>query len=174
MLDCNRAFSFTYRRLPDREYRFDSVLLEATEDRIVLEHELRPSTPLRIEEQTVLDDGYSGVWFLFQGCPWDIARVYHPDGTWSGYYVDVLRPVRWQGDDPDSLEPLVDLFLDLWITPEGHTYLLDQEELDAAVRTGGIALEEARTAQAMASHLLSESEAGRFPSDFVSAWERHP
>jgi predicted RNA-binding protein associated with RNAse of E/G family len=145
--------------------------LFADGDRIVLEHEAQPSNPLRIGGDEVMGNGYRVVWFLFNGEPYDVGRFYRPDGTWTGYYVDILEPVHWQGADPGTLEPIVDLFLDLWITPEGQYLVLDEEELDEAVRQDAIGDEKAREARSALNRLIKATQRGEFPPEIVRGFE---
>src|SRR5438105_761060 len=107
-----RDFSFTLIRPPGRQSVFHTLLLDAGPDHLVLQHHIQSVKPLIYQGQEVFNSGYWAIWFLFQDRPWDVGRFYRPDGTWTGYYVDILEPVRWSGQDPPLLEPLVDLFLD--------------------------------------------------------------
>jgi predicted RNA-binding protein associated with RNAse of E/G family len=154
-------------RPPNRTFRFEATLLRAGDDCIILEHEARPSKPLNVGGEEVMASGYRVVWFLFNGKPYDIGRFYRPDGTWTGYYVDILEPVRWQDADPDTLEPIVDLFLDLWITPDGEGLILDEDELEEAVRQKAIPPERAGRAREVAERLLEATLRGDFPPEIV-------
>lgn len=156
-------FNFQFIRLPDRHFTFESILLEATDRQIVLTHDLSPSAPLYYGGEEVLGHDYRAVWFLFKDQPFDVARVYRPDGTWTGYYADVLEPVHWTDADPYSLQPLVDLFLDLWITPEGKWQVLDEDELDAAIETRAITADAAARAREVLDGLVRATRSGDFP-----------
>lgn len=158
-----REVSFELLRPPDRRSTFHAVLLEATRDQIVLAHEAHPSKPLRYRGQEVLASGYWAVWFLLRGEPFDIARFYRPNGSWTGYYVDVLEPVYWDGDDPDTLHPIVDLFLDIWIAPDGSFTVLDEDEFDDAIRLGYLSQERSQSARATLETLTTAICQGRFP-----------
>lgn len=107
--------------------------------------------------------GYWMVWFLYKGQPWDIARFYRPDGTWTGYYVDVLETVRWEGANPATLQPLVDLFLDVWIAPDGSTLVLDEDEFQAAISGGVVTASQQEHARTVLSDLLARIQEGSFP-----------
>jgi predicted RNA-binding protein associated with RNAse of E/G family len=163
-----RDFAFTFVRPPHREYRFESTLLAANQRHIVLEHEAYPSRPLEVDGEEVMAAGYRAVWFLFKGEPYDVGRFYRPDGAWTGYYVDVLEPVRWRDADPDTLEPIVDLFLDLWITRDGEYRLLDEDEFDEAAQHGVITTSQARGARETVRRLTAAIERGEFPPEIVS------
>lgn len=165
-------FSYRYIRLPDREFTFEADLLEASTRRIILAAPLFPSAPIRIEGETVLDRGYEAVWFLWKGAAYDLARVYRSDGVFTGYYADALEPVYWEGTDPQTLEPIVDLFLDIWITPEGRTTVLDEDELEAAVGSGVLSPARAGAARATIKRLQGAVVDGTFPPPEVRAYAR--
>ena len=107
--------------------------------------------------------GYRAVWYLFQDEPFDIGRIYRPDGTWTGFYVDILAPVHWDGANPRTLQPLVDLFLDVWITPDGRHLVLDEDEFAQAQRELWIAPAQAEHAQRTLHQVIAGIAAGAFP-----------
>lgn len=156
--------SFEYLRPPNKCRTFKASLLEATEDRIVLSHQVFPSKgPLVVGDEEVIGWGYGSVWFLYKNQPFDVARFYRPDGTWTGYYVDVLEPVLWTDADPRSIQAIVDLFLDLWIAPDGSHQVLDVDEFEEAVEKGWITDEQAGRAKLALHHLVEQTVKGRFP-----------
>src|SRR2546428_11547061 len=93
--------------------------LQATNNMIVVATGPAPSKPVEYSGEIVMDAGYRAVWFLFKDQPFDVVRIYRSDGAWTGYYADFLEPVRWKGADPTTLAPIIGLFLDLWIGPDG-------------------------------------------------------
>jgi len=159
--------TFEFIRPPDRRSLLRSLLLDATDNIIVTSHESSPSKPLEYLGEIVLDAGYGMVWFLFKDQPFDVARVYHPDGTLTGYYTDILAPVRWEGSDPTTLEPIVDLFLDLWIAPDGRYIVLDEDEFEDAVRLGNLTREQVDHARSVLRELIEAIERGEFPPPVV-------
>lgn len=114
-----------------------------------------------------MDVGYWGIWFLFRNQPFDIGRIYRPDRTWTGYYVDVLEPVQWKASDPQVLEPITDLFLDLWIAPDGKYLVLDEDELEEAARLGHITNRQVDQARRVLRQLVDATERGEFPPAVV-------
>lgn len=158
--------TFDFIRLPDRRVSQPSLLLQATDDTIVLVHELSPHR-LEYSGQIVMDIGHWGVWFLFKGKPFDIGRIYRPDGTWTGYYIDVLEPVQWQASDPNTLEPIVDLFLDLWIAPDGKHMVLDEDEFEKAFTLGHLTSGRVGHARSVLQELVEAIERGEFPPAMV-------
>jgi predicted RNA-binding protein associated with RNAse of E/G family len=140
-------------------------LLQATEDLLVVTHKISPSSPLTYQREIVMDRGYRAVWFLFKDRPYDVGRFYRPDGTWTGYYADVLEPVRWVGADPTTLEPIVDLFLDLWIAPDGRHVILDEDEFQEAVDRGILTPVQIHHARRVLDELIEATERGEFPPE---------
>jgi predicted RNA-binding protein associated with RNAse of E/G family len=131
-----------------------------------------PSKPVNYGGEEVLAAGYEAVWFLFKDEPFDVGRIYRPDGSWTGYYADVLEPVRWEGSAPETLEPIVDLFLDLWVAPDGGYAVLDEDELDAASAQGDVTEVQVRFARETLQRLISATREGRFPPPIVKDYPR--
>jgi len=161
------TLSFVFLRPPDRRVTMRTRLLEARDDLIVVTHEISPAKPLTYRGETVLDRGYRATWFLFKGQPYDVGCFYRPDGTWTGYYADVLEPVRWTGTDPTTLEPLVDLFLDLWVAPDGGYAILDEDEFTEAINSGHLSSDQIAHARRVIRDLTDAAERGRFPPQVV-------
>ncbi len=134
---------------------------------IVVAHESSPSKPVDYLGEIVLASGYWAVWFLFKDRPFDVARFYRPDGTWTGYYADILEPVRWKGSDPTTIEPIIDLFLDLWIAPDGRYLVLDEDEFEEAVSRGSVTGEQVVHARSVLENLVEATERGEFPPAVV-------
>jgi predicted RNA-binding protein associated with RNAse of E/G family len=169
----NRAIGdITYEivRLPDRRTTFDALLLEADEEHLVLAHQVFPARPVHYFDEEILGSGYWLVWFLFQGEPFDVGRFYRPDGTWTGYYADVLEQVRWEPGNPPTIEPVIDLYLDLWIAPDGRYLVLDEDELAEALQEGHISPERAEWARAVLGRLVAATERGEFPPSVARAF----
>ena len=168
--DGNRGLSrltFDFIRPPGRRVSMRSDLLQATNNMIVVATDLAPSKPVEYLGEIVMNAGYRAVWFLFKDQPYDIGRVYRPDGTWMGYYADVLEPVRWNGSDPATLEPIIDLFLDLWIAPDGRFEVLDEDEFEEAGVRGNITAHQIDHARRVLQDLVHATQRGSFPPAVV-------
>lgn len=162
-----RLIDFRFVRPPGREYVYTARLIGADASILVLDQVVTPSSPLLIDGNEVLAAGYRAVWFLFQGAPYDVARVYRPGGEWTGYYVDVLEPVHWTGADPPTLEPIVDLFLDLWVSPDSRYWVLDEDEFEAAARSGILTDDQACHAHDTLAACIGDIARGDFPPAVV-------
>ena len=135
--------------------------------RSVTIHYDRP--PGRVElfhQEVVLEDGSSVVWFTFPGAWHDIGRFHRADGTFTGFYANVLTPVEMDGDDWWT----TDLFLDVWLPPDGAPVILDEAELDEAVGRELVERTVAERARLEAEGLQAAAEAGSWPPAVVREW----
>jgi hypothetical protein len=70
--------------------------------------------------------------YLFYREWFSVMQLVGIDGEHLGYYVDVDTPMRMIGGE----YYLTDLFLDLWIAPDGRFIELDQDEFEQGFRKG--------------------------------------
>lgn len=151
-----------------------STILEADEDHVVLAHRLYPREPVVVGVDPVIHPGDLAVWFLFQGEPYDVARIYGRDNTFRGFYCDALDPVAWRGRDPETLATLVDLFLDLWIWPDHRVTILDEDDLHRAGLNGWISPDQSALARATIDRLSNAVDEGCFPPPVVVGFRQSP
>jgi predicted RNA-binding protein associated with RNAse of E/G family len=170
--DSTHHVAFTYVRPGSHRTTFDALLAHADREVVIISHAAQPSKQLYHAGQLVIDRGYPVVWFLFKGEPYDIGRFYRPDGSWTGYYVDILEPVQWDADNPHSIEPLVDLALDLWIAPDGSYQVLDEDEFEEYVSNGDLTPAQASHGRSTLTELVSLIENGGFPPRLVQEYDR--
>lgn len=158
-----------YHRPPEREdlyvqrlvYEDDEVVVTLL-DSAALHH------PLHIGGVLAAEPGSSLVWFTFPGASHDVGRFHTADDTFTGIYADILEPV-------ERLGPLewraVDLFLDVWLPAAGGgPVLLDEDELEAALKNGWLPPETAAFARAEANRLMALARDGTWPPPVVHQW----
>lgn len=128
--------------------------------------------PVRVGGQVVLESQSPVVWFTFPGARHDIGRFHTPSGDLTGFYANILTPVqmRWSATEGVETWETTDLFLDVFLTPEGAVHLLDRDELLEAVRRGWIDRVTADTAEEEARRLLESAEAGEWPPSVAREW----
>ena len=160
--------TFELLRPPNRRSQFEVELLSADERTLVFSHLVHPTKSLVYRGEEVIADGYRAMWFLFKDRPYDIGRFYNLDGRWVGYYVDVLESVRWQGAEAETLEPLIDLFLDLWIAPDGSYEVLDEDEFEEALHLGHISAAQGAHARRVLDDIVDGVRSGTFLPDMVT------
>jgi predicted RNA-binding protein associated with RNAse of E/G family len=114
----------------------------------------------------VLEPGSPVVWFTFPDAWHDVGRFHRPDGQFTGFYANVLTPVRIDGDDWTT----TDLFLDVFVAPDGAVHVLDRDELDHAEGRGWIDAALARRARAEADTLVQTVRQGDWPPTAVHEW----
>jgi len=158
-----------YRRPPDREQLFEQRLIAREAGIVVtlLEHAAL-TKPSVVDGVTILEPGSPIVWFTFDGERYDIGRFHRADGTFTGLYANILTPVAGIGGDDWST---TDLFLDVWLPADGSAVrLLDEDELEEAMRRGWVDGATARTATAEAARLIDGARSGVWPPAVVHEW----
>lgn len=133
----------------------------------------------------VLEPGSPVVWFTFPGAWHDIGRFHTADGRFTGCYANILTPVeldpapgetvgrgrsREAGPAREDRWSTTDLFLDVFLHPDGRIDLLDRDELREAVARGWLDPNTARAADAEAQRLVAAARAGTWPPPVVEAW----
>lgn len=114
----------------------------------------------------ILEAGSSIVWFSYPGRWHDVGLFHLSDGTFTGYYANVLTPVLMDGTRWDT----TDLFLDVWLGAEGEAEILDEEELKEALQMGWIDRETYDRARAEAAAIMEAARDGSWPPPEVREW----
>ena len=158
--------TLTYKRPPDRVNHFRQKLLYLDDDVIVTSQRVKPSSPIIQNGETVLGDNFAAIWFVFTGLWYDVGKVYNLENAWTGYYCDILKPVKRSVDRAGKLDcfEITDLFLDLWINPDGTYQIQDEDEFEEAVQNGAIDAELEAKAREVLTALIAEVEAGHLES----------
>lgn len=163
-----------YLRPPDREEVFEQeLLLDSDRVKVTLARNVEFDPPIRIRDRVVLETGSHAVWFTFPGAWHDVGRFHRADGSFTGFYANVLTPPvfrRPDGPGRPGRWDTTDLFLDVWMSPDGRTSLLDREQLDEALRRGWIEPATAERAVREGTALLARAEAGAWPPEVVREW----
>ncbi len=162
-----RRVEIRYRRLPGREQLFRQQLLADDGSCVVtlLEAAELPK-PVRAGERVILEPGAPVVWLTFRGLWHDIGRFHLRDGTFTGFYANVLTPVEMSGDRWAT----TDLCLDVWLGADGAVQVLDEDELDEAERRGWADAETAARARREAQELAAAARAGSWPPPPAHEW----
>jgi len=164
-----RTAHIHYRRLPDRETVFvQPILAETPEYVVTFAERVELPRPVYAGEQVVLEPGAPVVWFTYPGAWHDLGRFHLADGTFTGYYANVLTPVRMQGDEWHT----TDLSLDVWCSANGRDVeVLDLDEFEEARANGWLDAETAKRALAHAGFLASAARHGEWPPQHVREWD---
>lgn len=155
-----RRVEIHYRRFPDRLDVFEQQVVVELPDVIVTLHESPPpGAELAVDGRTVFEPGSPIVWFVFPGTWYDMGRFHLRDGTFTGYYVNLITPPELSG----GVWHMVDLCLDLWISPSGAYRVLDQDDFDEAVDRGWIDSTTAERARLELDGLIAAVRSGAWP-----------
>ena len=166
--------TLTYKRPPDRVNHFQQELLYLDDDVIVTSQRVKPSSPIVQNGETVLADNFAAIWFVFTGLWYDVGKVYNLDNEWTGYYCDIMKPVKRSMRITGELDcfEITDLFLDLWVNPDGTYQIQDEDEFEEAVQNGAIDAELAEKARDIMNTLIAEVEAGGLESRLQAVLNR--
>jgi predicted RNA-binding protein associated with RNAse of E/G family len=169
-----RRVTIQYRRLPGRIRRFQGLLRDESPNRLVIEQRLRVRNPRREFDRVVVAKGYVAEWFIFRGRWYDVGKFYDRRRRFTGYYCDIIRPVSRLLSNTAKTSIITDLFLDLWITPEGRCLVLDEDEFQQAIARRVISNSLAKRARKELQLLIQLTKSGRFPPASVRKIEPTP
>lgn len=164
-LDWQRILArrFVARRIDTPDYHGYATLLRIDE----------VSEPLyaTFGEQRVriIDRGYDWLQHFPDGAHYALLAAFDEQGELVQWYIDVVGRT---GVDERGVPWYEDLYLDIVISPEGETLLLDVDELDEALRQGEVTQSQYDFAWREASTLLDALEADLFPLLWLSEAHR--
>jgi len=163
-----RRVRIHYHRPPYREDIFDQAIVLERDDVVITYAESAPvAVPVEVDGRVILEPGAPVVWFTFPGAWHDIGRFHRRDGTFTGFYANILTP-------PEMAEGVwrtTDLFLDVWLpTDPGVPLILDQHELDEAAAESWVDPELVTRARTEAAHLLTGARNGTWPPEITRTW----
>lgn len=166
--------TLTYKRPPDRVNYFQQQLLYIDDDVIVTSQRVKPSSPIVQNGETVLADNFAAVWFVFTGLWYDVGKVYNLANEWTGYYCDIMKPVKRRMNTAGELDcfEITDLFLDLWINPDGTYEIQDEDEFEEAIQIGAIDAELERKAREVLDTLIAKVKDGHLDSLLQDVFDR--
>jgi uncharacterized protein len=156
-----------YHRPPDRVQRFEQeVVVRTPEWTATYLHEAKIERPVQAGGTVILEPGSPVVWFTYPGEWHDVGRFHLAGGRFTGYYANILTPVSMAEDRWET----TDLFLDVWLPPEGDAMLLDEEELAEAEERGWVDGSTAARARRHAAELIEAAGRGAWPPEHVRDW----
>ncbi|RLF81003.1 hypothetical protein DRN44_06415 [Thermococci archaeon] len=159
-----RKIHLIYKRLPNRILEREDEVIADLGDVIVAKSKFRGVlVPLFVNGVRVIENGYTMVYFAFVGENYDVLKVYDMEGNFKGLYIDILAYTK---REKNTLE-MLDLFLDIFIFPNGETFLLDEDELEMALNYGIIDKETFDFTYSKAREIMEKFKEGAFPPDVV-------
>ncbi len=155
-----------YRRPPDRLDVFvQRLVVDRADCKITLHDPATLDAELHVDDRLIYEPGAAIVWFVFPGAWYDVGRFHLSDGTFTGYYANLITPVEIKG----HVWTMHDLCLDLWVGPDGSFQVLDRDEFDEAVDQGWIDSATAHHARETLDRLTAAVREGRWPPAIVAA-----
>ncbi len=157
-----------YLRPPDREQVYVQRLVHDGADvKVTLAEEIDVPAK-RVRGELVMEPGSDVVWFTFPGAWHDIGRFYLSDHTFAGYYANILTPAVFKEGGEWAT---TDLFLDVWMSPDGRVTVLDEEQFLEAVQEGLIEPDVAERALQEVERIRKQARSGQWPPPVVAEWD---
>lgn len=153
----------SYKRPPNRIVNYHHILLYDGSEGIVSASTMELPESLAIEATKASKKHYLILWFNFPLAWHDIGAVYEGLGELRGYYCDIITPIRRTCEGFRT----TDLFLDLWVFPEGRYVILDQDEFEEAIKRKWIGNRWKKRARMELGSLIAQIDQRRFPPPFV-------
>ncbi|EXX89829.1 hypothetical protein BG53_13925 [Paenibacillus darwinianus] len=88
-----------------------------------------------------------------------VTTMFDDKGKVVQWYIDICKT---QGLTDQKVPWFDDLYLDIVVLPSGEVFLLDEDELEDALRSGDVSAKDAEMARKTAGRLLSLIRNGRF------------
>lgn len=161
---------FFYKRLPNNQSEIPAIVLCESEDFVITINMLYPSSPLVIDNFTLIDNNYLGVWFSSTTKYYDIGAIYTQDKKFKGYYCDLCTPLK---RIPEGFES-TDLVLDLWIFPNGEYRILDEKEYHQAVKKKWITIDQKKIVETELQRITDMIKLNNFPSKQIKKYLQLP
>lgn len=158
-----------YLRPPDHEEVFRQRRVHEDASTIVtLATDLAVDPPISIDDEVVLETGSDVVWFTFPDVWHDVGRFHTADGTFRGWYANILTPPTFHDGE---IWRTTDLFLDVWLGESAASpVVLDREEFEEAVARGWIDARTRTMALTELSRILAAHRMGAWPPEVARSW----
>jgi predicted RNA-binding protein associated with RNAse of E/G family len=121
--------------------------------------------------KVIAANGYLAVWFIFRRKWYDVGKFYDRNGKFTGYYCDIIRPVARLLASSSKTSIITDLFLDLWISRDGRWVVLDEDQLERAIKKRAISPQLAMRARRELEVLVRSAKAGYFPPKAIRRFQ---
>lgn len=157
-----------YRRPPDRLDVFvQDLVVDRPDLKVTLHDPSTLETTLQVGDDVIYEPGAAIVWFVFPDRWHDLGRFHLEDGTFTGYYINLITPVEIDG----TIWRMFDLCLDLWVDVDGRFQVLDQDEFDEAVDRSWIDPATAERARSELAGVIAQVRGGDWPPAVVRKYD---
>jgi len=162
--DIAKDLTFEYTRLPDNVVRWRHWKLHEDSEALVSAfHDPDLPRPLMAGDEVIVEGSFSGISYNFWDKWFNVISVYDERMEFRGYYSDILTPIKktW------TLVTTTDLFLDLFMFPDGRWKVVDEDEFEEALAKGLMDDGIARSARTALDEISKRAEAGDWPPEIV-------
>lgn len=163
--DITKDLTFEYTRLPEDVIRWRHwKLYEDKENLVSAFYDPELPSPLMAGDEVIVEGSFSGISYNFWDQWFNVISVYDERMEFKGYYSDILTPIQktW------TLVTTTDLFLDLFMFPDGRWIVVDEDEFEEALAKGMMDDGIARNARAAIDMISKRAKAGDWPPDIVN------
>ncbi len=126
-----RTIQFEYHRPGKQTVVYEETLVLDRPDMKVLLQDHYSGQDVTVNGAVILEHAAPIMWFIITESWHDIGRFHLADGSFTGWYTNLSKPVQYEGDHWVGN----DLFLDLWQPAQGEPAWLDEDEFNSAVKT---------------------------------------
>jgi GrpB-like predicted nucleotidyltransferase (UPF0157 family)/protein associated with RNAse G/E len=158
-----------YIRLPAQILEMYDDLVYQSRNVIIGRSQVTSTHSIRLGGKTVLEAGFPITYFELVGKWFNVVKVRNLRGEHTGYYCDISVPLKLLEDG--SVE-VTDLFLDLWVSPDLTYRVLDEDEMEEALKKGWISERLYTRAKRELEKLVAMVEMKDFPPQPVRQLER--
>lgn len=158
-----------YIRLPAQILEMYDDLACQSSKVIVGRSQITSTHSIEFDGKVVLHQGFPITYFELVGKWFNVVKVRNLSGEHTGYYCDIATPPKLLEDG--SVE-ITDLFLDLWVSPDLRYRVLDQDELEEAMKKTWISRQLYARAKKELKNLVALVEMKDFPPLAVRQLER--
>lgn len=162
--DIAKDLTFEYTILPEEVVRWRQWKLHEDGEALVSAfYDPDLPRPLKAGEEIIVERTFAGISYNFWDQWYNVISVFDADLEFKGYYSDILTPVQktW------TLVTTTDLFLDLFVFPDGRSVVVDEDEFEEALERGLMDEGIARNARAAMEEISARAKAGDWPPDIV-------
>lgn len=96
--------------------------------------------------------------------PFNLLEFHDLDGNLLGHYSDIGTPAVQLTADTYQM---TDLYLDIWLFPDGRLLELDWDEFEEALQKGILSAEQAEFAKTAMERIVREVEQGVYPKQYL-------
>jgi GrpB-like predicted nucleotidyltransferase (UPF0157 family)/predicted RNA-binding protein associated with RNAse of E/G family len=158
-----------YVRLPAQVLEMYDDLVCKSRKVIVGRSQITSTHSIEFDGKIVSQAGFPITYFELIGKWFNVVKVRNLRGEHTGYYCDIATPPKLLKDG--SVE-ITDLFLDLWVSPDLRYRVLDQDELEEALKEGWVSRQLYAIAKRELKKLVALVEMKDFPPRPVRQLER--